>query len=162
MSVDLPLIKHILAPLAKNVLIPLGLTAASAADAAIQKKMFGSGKTLLNSDEEMNDIMKIVKSFEDFVLLIKVVSEAITNKVKEQKGGFFGMLLRTLGTSLLGNMFARKGVLRARGGKLNQTGFKLPPHPLTNFEIQKYYQNEPKLNGIYSRNNLPKKMLGLM
>ena len=33
----------------------------------------------------------------------------------------------------------------------------MPPHPLTNFEIQKYYQNEPKFNGVYSRNNLPKK-----
>ena len=32
----------------------------------------------------------------------------------------------------------------------------MPPHPLINFEIQKYYQNEPKLNGVYSRNNLPK------
>ena len=32
----------------------------------------------------------------------------------------------------------------------------MPPHPLTNFEIQKYYQNEPKLNGVYSRNNLSK------
>ena len=31
----------------------------------------------------------------------------------------------------------------------------MPPHPLTNFEIEKYYQNEPKLNGVYSRNNLP-------
>ena len=34
----------------------------------------------------------------------------------------------------------------------------MPPHPLTNFEIQKYYQNEPKFNGTYSRNNLPKKI----
>ena len=33
----------------------------------------------------------------------------------------------------------------------------MPPHPLTNFEIQKYYQNEPRFNGVYSRNNLPKK-----
>ena len=32
----------------------------------------------------------------------------------------------------------------------------MPPHPLTNFEIQKYYENEPKFNGVYSRNNLPK------
>ena len=32
----------------------------------------------------------------------------------------------------------------------------MPPHPLTNFEIQKYYQNEPKFNGVYSRNNLTK------
>ena len=36
-------------------------------------------------------------------------------------------------------------------------GFLMPPHPLANFEIQKYYENEPKLNGIYSRNSLPKK-----
>ena len=34
----------------------------------------------------------------------------------------------------------------------------MPPHPLTNFEIQKYYQNEPRFNGVYSRDNLPKKI----
>ena len=37
-------------------------------------------------------------------------------------------------------------------------GFSIPPHPLTNFEIQKYYQNEPRFNGVFSRNNLPKKI----
>ena len=37
-------------------------------------------------------------------------------------------------------------------------GFLIPPHPLTNFEIQKYYENEPKFNGVFSRNNLPKKI----
>ena len=37
-------------------------------------------------------------------------------------------------------------------------GFLIPPHPLTNFEIQKYYENEPRFNGVYSRNNLPKKV----
>ena len=37
-------------------------------------------------------------------------------------------------------------------------GFLIPPHPLTNFKMQKYYQNEPKFNGVYSRNNLPKKI----
>ena len=39
-----------------------------------------------------------------------------------------------------------------------QIGFLIPPHPLTNFEIQKYYQNEPKFNGVYSRDNLPNKI----
>ena len=34
----------------------------------------------------------------------------------------------------------------------------MPPHPLTNFEIQKYYQNEPRFNGVFSRDNLPKKI----
>ena len=37
-------------------------------------------------------------------------------------------------------------------------GFLMPPHPLTNFEIQKYYNNEPRFNGVFSRNNLPKKI----
>ena len=65
----------------KTVLIPLGLTAAeSATDAAIYKKMFGSGTTaLIISNEEMNDIMKIVKSLEESGLLIKDVSETIKN-----------------------------------------------------------------------------------
>ena len=37
-------------------------------------------------------------------------------------------------------------------------GFLMPPHPLTNFEIEQYYQNEPRFNGVFSRNNLPKKI----
>ena len=40
--------------------------------------------------------------------------------------------------------------------RLEQPRSLIPPHPLTNFEIQKYYQNEPKFNGVYSRNNLSK------
>ena len=72
-----PIMKNILKPLAKSVLIPLGLTVAgSATDAAIQKKMFGSSVIrLIISNEEMNDMMKIVKSFEDAGLLIKGVSK---------------------------------------------------------------------------------------
>ena len=75
---------NILKPLAKSVLITLGLTAAaSATDAVIHQKMFGSGfTTLLISNEEMNDIMKIVKSLEESELLIKGVSETIKNEAK--------------------------------------------------------------------------------
>ena len=71
-------------PLAKSVLIPLGLTAAaSATDAAIHKKMFRSGfTTLIISNEEMNEIMKVINSLEESGLLIKGVSETIKNKVK--------------------------------------------------------------------------------
>ena len=58
----------------------------------------------------MNDIMKIVKSLEEFGLLIK---GAIKNEAKEQKGGFLSMLLGTLGTSLLGNLLTGKGTIRA-------------------------------------------------
>ena len=86
--------KNVLKPLAQSVLIPLGLAAAaSATDAAIHKKMFGSGvTTFIISIEEMNDIMKIVKSLEEPCLLIKSVSETIEDEAKEQKGGFLGIL----------------------------------------------------------------------
>ena len=71
----MPLIENVLKPLAKNVLMPLGLTAAVlATDVAIHKKMFGSGfTTLIISNEEMNDFMKIVKFLEESELLIKNV-----------------------------------------------------------------------------------------
>ena len=60
----------------------------------------------------MNDVMKIVKSFEESGLLIKGVSETIKNDAKEQKGGFLGISLCTLGASLLGNLLAGKGTVR--------------------------------------------------
>ena len=86
--------KTVLRPLAERILVPLGLTAAaSAADAAIRKKNLGSRMaTLLFSNEELDDIMKIVKSLEDGGLLIKGVSEAVENEVKEQEKGFLGLL----------------------------------------------------------------------
>ena len=121
----LPLIGNILKPLAKSVLIPLGLTAASATDAAIHKKMFGSGAhpldlatrtTLIISNEEMNDNMKIVKSLEKSGLLIKGVSETIKTEGKKLKGGFLGMLLGTLGASLLGNLLTGKGTITVGEG----------------------------------------------
>ena len=95
----LALMKNVLKPLAKSVLIPLGLTAARwPTDAAFHKKMFGSGTTtLIISNEEMNDIMKIVKSLKESSLSIKGVSKTIKNEAKEQKGGFLEMLLGTLG-----------------------------------------------------------------
>ena len=64
----------------------------------------------------MNDVMKIVKSLEKSGLLIKGVSETIKNEAKKQKGGFLSMLLGTLGASLLGNLLAGKGAIRAGEG----------------------------------------------
>ena len=98
--------KNALKPLAKSVLIPLGLTAtASATDAVIHKIMFGSSATtLIISNEGMKNIMKIVKSLEESGLLLKGVSKTIKNEAKEQKRRFPGMLLETLGASLLGNL----------------------------------------------------------
>ena len=102
--------KNALKPLAKSVLIPLGLTtAASATDAEIHKKIIGSGTaTLIISNDAMKDIIKIVKYLEDSGVLLKKVSELIQNEVKEQEGGFLSMLLGTLGVILLGNILAGK------------------------------------------------------
>ena len=72
--------------------------------------------TLIISNEEMNHIMKIVKSLEESGLLKKGVSVLIKNEAKEQKGGFLGMLLGTLGASLLGNLLTGKGTVRAGEG----------------------------------------------
>ena len=92
LKTGLLLMKNVLKPLDKS----LGLTAAAlATDAAIHKKIFGSGITLIISSEEINDIMKIVKSLEVSGLLIKGVSETIKNEAKEEKGGFLSMLLGT-------------------------------------------------------------------
>ena len=73
--------------------------------------------TLIISNDEMKDIMKIVKSLEDSGLLLKGVTETVQNEVKEQKGEFFSMLLGTLGASLLGNLLTGKGIYRAGKGK---------------------------------------------
>ena len=107
-------------PLAKSVLIPLGLTsAASAVDVGIKKKkkILGSvNTTLLVSNDELEDIIKVVESLEDSSLLSKGVIETIQNEAKEQKGEFLSMLLGTLGASLLGNILAGEGVNRAGEG----------------------------------------------
>ena len=99
------LLMKVAIPLTKNVLAPLGITAASwAIDARIQKNIYGSGTTtLIISNEEMNDIMKIVQALENSNILLKRVTKTIKNETKEQKGGFLTMLLGTLGASLLGN-----------------------------------------------------------
>ena len=121
LKTGLPLIKNVIRPLAKSVLIPLVLTAAaSAADAGIHKKIVGSGTTtLVISSEKMNDIMKIVQALEDSNFLLKGVSETIKNETKEQKGGFFSMLLDTLGAFLLGNLLTGKGLVRAGEGTIS-------------------------------------------
>ena len=105
-------------PLAKSVLIPFGLTAtASPADAGIRKIILESGHNnntttiLIISNNEIGDIIKIVKSLEGSGLLLKGVTETVQNEVKEQKGGFLSMLLGTLGASLLGNILAGKGAI---------------------------------------------------
>ena len=112
----LPLIESVLKPLAKNASIPLGLIAAAATDADIHKKMLESGvATLIISNEQINDIIKIVKYLEASGLLTKGVGETIKNEVKKQKGGFLSVLLDKLGASLLGYLLACKGIIKQAG-----------------------------------------------
>ena len=94
LKTELPLIKNEIKPLAKSVLIPLGLTAtALTADAGTHKKILGSGNTtLIISNQEMNDIIKIVQALEDSNILLKGVTKTIENERKEQKRGFLCML----------------------------------------------------------------------
>ena len=81
----------------------------------------------------MNDIMKMVQALEDFNILLRGVTKTIKNETKEQKGWFLSMLLDTLGASLLGNILAGKGIIRASSG------------------------NKKEKRKGYSTNNLPKK-----
>ena len=118
-----PLMK-VAMPLAKNVFALLGLSAAmSAIDGSIKKKMLGSGTTtLIISNDEMDEILKIAKSLEDSNVLLKGVTETIQHETKEQRGGFLSMLLGTLGASLLDDILSKglsgKGVIRAGEGTI--------------------------------------------
>ena len=96
----------------------------------------------------MNDIMKIIKSLEECGLLIKGISEAIKNEAKEQKGGFLGMFLGTLGANLLGNRLTGKGTIRAGKGTI-RAGQDFYAAPSFTFEMQKYYQKQSKSNDDY-------------
>ena len=77
--------------------------------------------TLINSNEEIEDIIKIVKSLKKSALLIKGVSKTIQKALKGQKGGFFGILLGKLSTILLVNIFGGKGVIQV-GEKATRAG----------------------------------------
>ena len=134
LKTGLPLMKNVIKPFAKSVLIPSVLTTtASAADAGIHKKMLESGKhlsgsasrnntILIISNDEMEGIIKTIKSLEDSGLLFIGGSEKFQNKAKEQKGGFLSMLLGTLSASLLGDILAGKGINRAGEG-IVRTGY---------------------------------------
>ena len=91
--------------------IPFGSTAAASASA-----LHNNNTVLIISNDEIKDIIEIVKSLEDSNLLPEEVSETIQNEAKEQRGGFLSMLLGTLGASLLENILAGKAINRAGEG----------------------------------------------
>ena len=105
-------------PLARNILVPLGIkSTASAIHAGIQKKIHGWGTTtLIMSNKKMNDTIEIVQVLQDSNILRKGVTKKIKNKMKEQKRRFLGLLLVTLGAILLGNILAGKGIVKPGSG----------------------------------------------
>ena len=139
-----PLMKVAL-PLAKNGLTP------SAIDGSIQRKIRGSGVKLIIEQEDLNDIMKIIKALEDSGILLKGVNKTIKNETKEKRGGSLSMILGTLGANLLGNLLADgKGIVRAgdgsaasraKGGGIVRAGEgskKTPKFTVTFSSINKY------------------------
>ena len=78
---------------------------------------------------------------------MKGISETIQNEVKEQKGGFLGILSGTLGARLIANLLTKKRKIRAGEGKIGAyPNFLISSRPLINFEIRTYYQNDPEFN----------------
>ena len=122
-------------------MIPLGLTVVAEAttDAAIQSKIFGSGlSVLIILNEEMDDIMKIVKFLKDLGLRIKGIGKTIKSDAKEQEGRFHGMLLGELAASLLRNILASK--LKIPGGGVIRTGFEIQSIIKTNINLMVFIQ----------------------
>ena len=110
-----PLLKSGL-PLLKSVIKPLGIlgftAAASAADAGIHKKILGSGNhtTLIISNDDLKDFLKVVKLLENNGILLEEITKTVKNEVKEEKGGFLSILLSVHGSSLLTSMVTGKGI----------------------------------------------------
>ena len=109
MTAGLSLMKSVLTPLAKSVLLPFGSSAVmSTTNGAIQRKSDGSGTTaLIILNNEIEYIMKIVKSVKESGFLIKRINETIENKPRKQKCGLFQKVLGTLAASLLGSLIGR-------------------------------------------------------
>ena len=113
----------------------------SAIDRSIQKKIHGSGVKLIIEQEDMNDIMEIIKALENSGVLLKGVSKAVKNETKEQKGGFLSMLLGTSGASLLGNLLTGgKDIIRAGDGivRAGSGSKKNPKFTITFSSFNKY------------------------
>ena len=109
-----------LATLAQSVLLEFGLSSAMlAADTVIQKKIYGTTtRALIISNEELEDIIKIVKLHEESGWILKRISQTVKNEANKQKLRFLSMLLGTIAASILGSELAWKGVIRADEGVL--------------------------------------------
>ena len=122
----------------------------------------GKGFTLFILNEDMNDIIKIIKLLEYSAVFIDRVTETVKHKIKKEKRGFFRDFLVPLAFSIVQPVFSSvlKGIsgrgVRRTGRKYMNKKFSFPVHPLSNIEITEYFNYEPRFNNVFSRNNLPR------
>ena len=112
---------------------------------AFKRKIHGSGIKLIIEEEDLQDIIKIIKELENSDISLKGVSKTIENETKEQRGGFLSMLLGTLGASLLGNLLTGKGIVRAGDGIVRAgegSGSKKKPKFTITFSSFNKYRNK--------------------
>ena len=102
--------------------------------------------------------MKIVEALEDSNILLKGVTKTIKSETKEQKKRILKHVVGYFRSYSVRKFIKRKKNCKSCFWKQKRTGFLIPSHPLTNFEIQKYYQNKPRFNGFFPRDSLPKKI----
>ena len=116
---------------------------------------------MANSNEEMNDIMKIIQTLEDSNILLKGITKAIENETKKQKGGYLGMLLGSLEASLEGNTLTGKGMLRAgyrnkEGKGMLRAGFGSKDFQSKGFQLKKKINSTSSFNKLWNREVLSK------
>ena len=94
----LPKLIKLAISIGKNILAPPGLSIAmSATDAAIQKKIYGSGNTILIiSNDDLDDLIKIITALEEHDILLKGTTKTIKNNTKKQEGGFLRTIFRNI------------------------------------------------------------------
>ena len=126
----------------------------------MEKELLEQGNDLLFLNKGMNDITEIIKSIKDSGVLTDEVTETVKHGQKKEEGGFLGAMLPSLASSIMWPVISLvvKGI---SGRKLRTTGRGcihkknlVSFHPLSKVEITKYLNNEPRFNGILSRNNL--------
>ena len=117
------------------------------------------GFTLFISNEDMNDITKIIKPLEDLGVLIDGVTETVKDEIEKREGGFLGALLAPSAASLVQPVISsvvkrisRRGVRRT--GREYIKFFRSAP------SFKDYFNDQPRFNGVFSRNKLPRKKDG--
>ena len=108
----------------------------------------GEGFNLFISNEDMNDIIKIIKSFEDSGVFIDGVTVTVKHEIKEEETPLAASLVQSVISSVVEGLEEQKKDMWIK--------ILVPLHPLNNIEITNYFNYEPRFNGVFSRKSLPR------